>query len=600
VLSLARGPSTPDRVYAGTSGSGLFRSDDDGQHWAPTGLDHGRIAMVSVNPSNADDVWTYETSAFGSQPHVLRHSTDGALSWSVVSTPLPYVDSIGVAANVVWLSATGSQTNLYRSMNGGLTWIQTTFPNGAFVLAHPTDPSIAWVWDSGNVWRTGDAGASWVSVMPALGPGQSFVCLSGTPGRPLQLWLSVYGGNGFRSDDGGLSWQTISGGGSTELFVSATNPDVVFAFDRWTGLRRSLDTGAHFTPVAAPQPGMNPDTNLLFDARDSEHVLAFSEAFELYRSANGGLSWDRSVDGLTGVWVQSVAVSATGDLMLAGSDRGDVFRSVDQGHTWTGSRGSLPYWAVSALAVGATSNVVYAAVTYDSDGDVYESIDGAQSFTKLTPAWPGQGGGVVWLRVAPDGTLLQAAGPAGIGAWSTDDGLSWTTLVRSFADAVRVPQSAPVTVVGVDGAYRVAASTSYGATWQVIADPSNVLGTFGALSAGASRVAPLTYYAGTKTAFGKYDGSMWSVAQVGMALDPDSFNGFDRLAVGACGGQDCVATFTANQVHFSADGAQTWRSYSIDGLGTVTDVAVADANGKLTLIGLKGGRSLLVTRTGGL
>ena len=44
-------PRDPTRVYCGTAGAGLFRSDDSGRTWEPVGpgIEHGNITAVAVS-----------------------------------------------------------------------------------------------------------------------------------------------------------------------------------------------------------------------------------------------------------------------------------------------------------------------------------------------------------------------------------------------------------------------------------------------------------------------------------------------------------------------------------------------------------------------
>jgi photosystem II stability/assembly factor-like uncharacterized protein len=50
ISALAVDPEQPTRVYAGTAGRGLFRSDDGGMSWAPTGAELGKsIQRIVVN-----------------------------------------------------------------------------------------------------------------------------------------------------------------------------------------------------------------------------------------------------------------------------------------------------------------------------------------------------------------------------------------------------------------------------------------------------------------------------------------------------------------------------------------------------------------------
>ncbi|MFU8802399.1 MAG: hypothetical protein ACNA8W_01190 [Bradymonadaceae bacterium] len=53
-------------------------------------------------------------------------------------------------------------------------------------------------------------------------------------------------------------------------------------------------------------------------------------------------------------------------------------------------------------------------------------------------------------------------------------------------------------------------------------------------------------------------------------------------------------------IHVSNDGAATWHAEVLPFIGFPTSMAVANDNALFGVIGLEGGRGLLVTRTGGM
>jgi hypothetical protein len=84
----------------------------------------------------------------------------------------------------------------------------------------------------------------------------------------------------------------------------------------------------------------------------------------------------------------------------------------------------------------------------------------------------------------------------------------------------------------------------------------------------------------------------------------------NALAVGARAGEDLLLavggsvddswTFIGWSVHVSRDGAGTWEATLLPDIGVPTTVAVADQDADFGVIGLEGGRGLLVTRNGGM
>jgi photosystem II stability/assembly factor-like uncharacterized protein len=76
IFSVAIDPRIPQRLYAGTS-SGLFRSSDGGNEWAPSGTGVGSRPTLSlaINPQDANFV--YAGTAGGG----VYRSSDGGDTW---------------------------------------------------------------------------------------------------------------------------------------------------------------------------------------------------------------------------------------------------------------------------------------------------------------------------------------------------------------------------------------------------------------------------------------------------------------------------------------------------------------------------------------
>src|SRR3989442_1489791 len=92
IRALAVDPVTPATLYAGTGGGGVFKSTDGGGGWtaANTGLCNcGPDPDYSYVPALAIDPQTPTTLYAGTSGSGVFKSTDGGASWSAVNTGLP-------------------------------------------------------------------------------------------------------------------------------------------------------------------------------------------------------------------------------------------------------------------------------------------------------------------------------------------------------------------------------------------------------------------------------------------------------------------------------------------------------------------------------
>ncbi len=238
-------------VYA-ASDRGVFLSEDEGRSW------HGRqdvpgrdVRGVAVDPRTSGIVYAavYRGGVF--------KSVDGGNTWSAMNVGLTTstlnaltVGAIAVAPSAPSTLYLGTDSGMFRSDNGGMTWR----PAGhAFaprdIVVHPTDPLTVYVAGGGN-WlsKTIDGGVSWqrTGPLPTLSPAgvrpplADHVALD--PVDPSMLYVG-YNGGVSRSLDGGTSWQTFTGGlpgtASYDVAVDTANRGTVYA-SPWIGGFRGL------------------------------------------------------------------------------------------------------------------------------------------------------------------------------------------------------------------------------------------------------------------------------------------------------------------------------------------------------------------------
>jgi photosystem II stability/assembly factor-like uncharacterized protein len=240
----------PHVFYMGTTGGGVWKTDDAGAHWRNITdgfLDVGNIGAIDVADSDTNVIWVGTGSA-----SIRGNSSVGRGVW--------------------------------RSTDGGRTWVfRGLRESGAIgeLIVHPTNPDMAWVAALGHpfgknsergVFRTIDGGSTWQHVL-ALDDSTGVVSLALNPDNPRELyagawrgerkpWTMISGGPAggvYKSPDGGDTWSKLGGGlptgivGKVGLTTSAANPDRVFALVEHAtegGLYRSDDRGGTWTRVS--------------------------------------------------------------------------------------------------------------------------------------------------------------------------------------------------------------------------------------------------------------------------------------------------------------------------------------------------------------
>jgi len=285
-------PPNPDIVYVGTGeftlrgnssyGDGVYKTTDAGATWSFLGLkDTRQIAAVLVHPWNPDLVYVAALGhGFGPNPErgVFR-SKDGGKTWDKI---LFRNDSAGAGDLVMdpanpstlyaatwqvvrrpWdISSGGAGSAIYKTTDGGDHWTELThnpgLPKGTLgnigLAVSPANPRILWAMleaDSGGLYRSGDAGATW----------QRINSRSDIHWRPFYFTRvfadpadtnTVYLPNGtlFRSTDGGKKFTEVRSYGDLwdthYLWIAPDNRDrMIVAADQ--GARISFNRGANWS-----------------------------------------------------------------------------------------------------------------------------------------------------------------------------------------------------------------------------------------------------------------------------------------------------------------------------------------------------------------
>ena len=288
--AIAVAPSNPDIVYVGggeyairgntAHGDGMWKSTDAGKTWARAGLDSTRhIADVRVHPTNPDIVYAGVLGhVYGpSGERGVFKSTDGGKSWNRV---LAVDDSTGVTDLVMdpsnpdvlyagfwqawrtpWqLVSGGAKSALFKTTDGGRTWKDITRAPG--------------------LPRTGPIGNSGFAVSPA---------------NPRRVWLILEHDSGgvFRSDDAGATWTRTNAERKlrqrawyyTKIHADPKDTNVVYVNN--VSFHRSRDGGRTFQSIRAPHG----DSHDLWIAPDDPQRMIEANDGGANVSFNGGRSW---------------------------------------------------------------------------------------------------------------------------------------------------------------------------------------------------------------------------------------------------------------------------------------------------------------------
>ncbi len=330
----------PNLFYIAAVNGGIWKTRDAGRTWTPI-FDReptGSIGALAVAPSDPRVI--YAGSGEGLQRPDLAvgdgiyKSADGGATW--VHLGLRDGQQIGAIAvdptnaNRLFVAVLGhpygpnDERGIYRSLDGGTTFQRVLFQNadaGGFdVVLDPHDPNTVYA-------------TLWAARQAPWEIGASF---------------EIAGSGLFKSSDGGGTWTPLRSGlpsriGRTEVAVARSNPQVVYAYadveadgDDAGALYRSGDAGVHFTRVndAAEIAQRGDDlVSLAVDPHDAGIVYLTNTS--TYRSTDAGRTMVAIKGAPGGDDYHNVWINPNDSRIVAlASDQGATI-SVDGGETWS-------------------------------------------------------------------------------------------------------------------------------------------------------------------------------------------------------------------------------------------------------------------------
>ncbi len=287
----------PLTYYMGTTGGGVWKTSDAGQHWINCSdgfFKMGSVGAIAVSESHTNVVYVgmgehAPRGVMTSHGDGVYKSTDAGKTWAHMGLrETQHISRIVIHPrdpNILWVAAQGAlngpneDRGIFKSTNGGKSWKRTLFVNnlaGASELSldyHNPDILYAAIWEHMR-----------------------------TP------WQVISGGEGsglYKSSDGGDTWKKIHQGlpeekGKMAIAVSRANSDWVYALiesdsqQEKGGLFVSKNAGKNWTRISGDHRLLQRAwyyIEITLDPKDENVVYVLSAG--TYRSINGGKNWER-------------------------------------------------------------------------------------------------------------------------------------------------------------------------------------------------------------------------------------------------------------------------------------------------------------------
>jgi photosystem II stability/assembly factor-like uncharacterized protein len=364
---MALAQTNPDIIYVGTS-HGVFKTINGGADWQKVRLSATSIRSIQIAPGNSDIVYA------GTYRDGIYKSEDGGRTWiprNGVSEILSgqQVNAIAIdpkASNIVYVGTgyelgfyPGEQPGIYKSTNGGETWIKKYSAEDAVTTLLVDTNNSLYIY----------AGEYLL--------GQDFILKKSTDGG--EIWVSKTVDPSASSGDVVALAMTPAGYNSPTIYAICAG----YFASSGRDVYKSTDNGDSWTPKYAPSISRYPPYALAVDPNKPLTVYAGSSRY-VYKSTNGGDTWSVKTNGLpdAAIYPSSIAInSQNSDILHVGLSQAGLYASTDGAESWRLS--SLYNTNVKAVAVHPIASKTAVAAVEGHGYHVAVTNDGGNSWNYL-------------------------------------------------------------------------------------------------------------------------------------------------------------------------------------------------------------------------
>ena len=283
-------------------------------------------------------------------------------------------------------------------------------PSVTAIVTHPTDSRVIYAGtlrstDNTNlIFKSVDGGVTWQPASNNLpnnlsqNTGVRDMVLR--PDAPTNLYAGLYREGVWLSLNGGQNWTNNSSGSIAAndtvhaLAIDPSQPGTIYALTS-TGVHVSTKNGSW----QARSAGLPETSATIFNDLTAHPphsglwLYAATNPQGVYRSTNGGMSWQPVNDGLPAqdLDVRGITVSSESGRIIASIVGQGLWRSDNQGDTWVRSDSGITYNSTLSGNVGVPifspvdGNVAY---VYNNDG-VFASLDGGETWWPFNDGFTG-------------------------------------------------------------------------------------------------------------------------------------------------------------------------------------------------------------------
>lgn len=348
------------RVLVGTrKGAFVLTSDGHRKDWKVDGphFPGWEIYHLKGSPADPNRIFAAQNTAWFGQ--LIQRSDDGGKTWEPVGNKFEYDGPTGTH---LWYDGTPHPWEFARVWH-----LEPSLTDPDTVYAGVEDAALFRTTDGGTTWqelpalRTHESASRWQ-------PGAGGMCLHTIiqdPGDAERLYIAISAAGAFRSDDGGSSWRPINKGLHSEgipdpeadvghcvhhVAMHPSKPSTLFMQKHWD-VMRSDDGGDSWQEVSGNLPtdfgfvidvhAHEPETIYVVPIKSDAEHYPLDGKLQVFRSRSGGNEWEALTNGLpqkdcyVNILRDAMAVDSMDRCgVYFGTTGGQVYASADAGDSW--------------------------------------------------------------------------------------------------------------------------------------------------------------------------------------------------------------------------------------------------------------------------
>ncbi len=356
--------SAADGQWLTGTGNGVFASADRGQTWSPFGTLSAFVTDLAASPAiTTDHTLFVTTSCVGCTGMNIRRTTDGGATWQIM-----------------------------RSING----------SGALAISpqYATDHTLYAI--GSGVWRSSNGGDSWESIGTWPPFSQPYRLIALPPNYPSDSTVFAAGPGFWRLPPGETLWQSAASGilSTTELSAIAVAPNYTQSHtllaasveypdvDPLSAVFRSEDGGVNWQRSDIGLPNAEWRSLAFSPHYADDHTVYLASSQQLYRSVDDGRSWIAVAAPPDGVWLNAVAVSHAGEVIVSSGEGVWQYRTGFRDVLVNGEAEATSGWSLSADGAAYANEINFHAQQALRLGLAQGSNHPIDSFTAQTVTIP--------------------------------------------------------------------------------------------------------------------------------------------------------------------------------------------------------------------